>query len=580
MVLLSRLLHNVDEYYKQAMLVSKAQTKWTMPDDPEPEEGDDEEMKNPPYFDDLMDISHRVDDPGLAQQLAVLAELYKRSIQIGGGYATIATAINNLKNEYSDDSESDIEGILNGMVKELAKYAGGVAALAGKDNPRFVQQLMQLRQDILLRDQDKQSEALDAYQEEVSVPGAAGEGESDLTESGLGAEEGEVVFDPTAGLGGGKDGPAVNRGWHTTGKAGAYKNWAEYYNNEKEAYEADKAQEKNPGTANIFQQLISLLGQLSLKTGEALKLSDQLKVAPDPAGQAKLDAMREDLGKLKKARTMLKGKIRSTQLNKEQQKLQAEVAGTRDEKAKELLKQKIALNELSQSSDVYKAKERNYRMALIDSMSGENYPGLETFRDFLRKIDEAKKLRKTVETYRKEQADRIKAHFEAGEAGKRTRGKPKDFKGLVTDLQQKIATQKIVVKQSITDKINAQEHTIFQPYLNAIATAKSSGNAVAIKAAAKELQKAMNTYADTQPTVQAYVAAAADFYIFRDRVKLIGDSGIMAGTVPITEDIKRQIQMVMQEGLSLINTYSGRQFFKTVVAAVIELNKALHERIR
>lgn len=524
MVLLSRLLKNVEDYYQQALklsrLTSKAQAGWSMPDDPEPEEddGDGEEMKNPPHFDELMDISHQVDDPGLAQQLQILAELYKRTIQIGGGYATIAQAINNLKNEYSDGSESDIEGILNGMIKELAKHAGGVAALAGKDNPRFTQQLFQLRQDILARNQDKQSEALDAYNEEVNVPGADSEDESDYTNSGLGTEEGEVVFDPTAGIGGGKDGPAVNRGWHTTGKAGAYKNWSEYYDNERQAYEADLAQEKNPSTANILKQLIELLGTLSTKTAEALKLSDDLKVAPDPAGTARLQTMREDLSKMKKAKTMLKSKIRTNQLAKEQQKLALEIAGTRDVKEQELLKQKMALNELSQSTDIYKTKERNYRQKLIDSMSGGNFPGPDTLKDMLSKIQEASTKRVSLEAYRKQQVDKLKQQFQYTEAGNR-RIAPISVEGIITQFKQSLPSIKMGIKKNITEKLMLAEDIRYKPYKDACNAAAATGNAVKIAEAKKAFQKIVNADAENDPLIRQFVAYGESFYKYIKEVE-------------------------------------------------------------
>src|SRR5271165_2816985 len=78
---------------------------------PEEEEFGESERGDPPYFRELVDISTQVGDPGLTEQLGTLAELYRRAIQIGGGYATIARAINNLKNMYSDGEETNIETI-------------------------------------------------------------------------------------------------------------------------------------------------------------------------------------------------------------------------------------------------------------------------------------------------------------------------------------------------------------------------------------------------------------------------------------------------------------------------------------
>lgn len=556
MALLTRLLQNVDDYYQQATeaygLVRKAQEQWTMPDDPEEENGEE----NPPHFDELMDISRRVDDPGLGQQLQILAELYKRSIQIGGGYATIARAINNLKNMYSDGKDSDIEFILNGMIAEMAKHAGGVASLAGQDNAKFVQQLQALKQEIELRDQDRQSEAIEAYQEGMNVPGAVGESAEDFSESGLGAEEGEVVFDPTAGLGGDRDGPAVNRGWHTTGKAGLHKDWTAYYNNEREAYEADLAQEKNPDTVNVLKQLINLLHQLAPQTEAALKLSDDLRVAPDPAGKARLDAMRVEMGKLKKSRTLLKNKIRSTELQKEKQKLQTELAQTTEPKAKELLRQRLALNELSLSTDKNKAKERNLRVHLIESMSGGNFPSQALLDAETQKIEEAKKLRVTLSDYLKNIAKGLKEKKEKG-----------DFAGLVIRLKQHVPNIKMGDKKEFLNKeadrlinqASAAEKTSFKPYIDNVAAARTSRNKVAEKKALSDLYNALAAIAGQFEQLRTQgdelERKYADVTAWRKQLEMVSKSNIFAKE-DVSDGEMNEMKAVLRSGLNILKNSS------------------------
>ena len=391
MTYLPSLIRKIDEFYKLAA----PPEAWTMPDEPEEESSEEYgegEAAVVPHFDDLMNISHQVDDPGLAQQLRVLAELYRYAINMGGGYATIAKAITNLKNMYSDGADSNIEFILNGMIKELSKQAGGAAALAGKDNPNFVQRLAQLKQDIEDRERSAQSGALDAYNEEVNAPGATEETAEELAESGLSAEEAEIVNPAALGFGD-KDNPRTNKGWHTVGSGKPYKNWKEYYEAERASYEADFATETNPDIRNVLKELIDILPQLSELTDATLKLAGELKVAPSEQGEAQKAQMLGELQRLKERRQLLKNSIRSSTLQKDKQRLTEEMASTRDPKVQMLLEQQIALKDLALSNDVYKAKERNYRQALVDSMSGGNFPGLQTYQDFLQKIDTAKNLR-------------------------------------------------------------------------------------------------------------------------------------------------------------------------------------------
>lgn len=600
MVLLPRLIQNIDDFYDQATeLVAKAQTKkpqtleewksWTMPEEPEEGEEGEEGIKNPPHFDELMDIARRVDDPGLSQQLEILAELYRRAIQIGGGYASIARAINELKNQYSDGTSSDIEFILNGMIKELAKHAGGVNALAGGDNPRFVQQLAQLRQDILARTQEAQSEALDAYQEDISVPGASSEGEGELAESGLDAEP-EAVSAAALGFGGDKDDPKANRGWHTTGKIGAYKNWSEYYDNEREAYEADLAAEKNPATINILKQLISLLTSLSSKTAEALKLSNDLKVVPDPAGQERLEKIRDDLRALKKSRALLKARIRNTEIDKDQQKLSAELASSKDFKEKELIKQKMALNELSKSKDIGKAKERNYRLALIHSMSGGNFPGPATLQDMLRKIEEASKLKISIEDYRKQQAAKLKSIKEMGERGLKFTEKGGDFASVLVKLKQHVPNVKMGDKKYVIDKwrdkviasASEKEKTTFKPHLDALAAAKKSGDKAAITAAMSALYNALNSsisqFIEHASAMAERVSNVDNQYKdvteFRKKLEALNKQGLI-NKPTLTPDEKAKLFNQLQELIAQNTELANRSYPNPLTGREREATKAL-----
>ena len=407
MTYLPSLFKRIDSFYDQVMFITKtAETD---------------------YAAELKGVATGVGDPGLRKQLNTLAELYNYALSIGGGYATIARAIENLKEMYSDDSDTDIEYILNGMLKVLAKEAGGPQALAGRDNPRFMERLMQLKQDIDARSEEDDS-SYDDYQDEVNVPGAQGEGQEDYSGYGLGGDT-EAVAPAALGFGS-KDDPKVNRGWHTVGPSKLYKNWREYYENEANAYAIQLAQTDDPEIKSALEELIKLIPQVSDLVDARTKLADQIKVAPDEGLSKKLAVIQLRLKGLKEMVASLKKNIRSAQLKREEESIKAQlIEATRknDPRAQELFEQKLALNRLTQSSDIYKAKERNLRLRLIDSMSGGNFPGKETLEKEKSKIELAKTDRKAREDYDREiteergkQQARLKTpEYESGRGGAR-----------------------------------------------------------------------------------------------------------------------------------------------------------------
>jgi hypothetical protein len=407
MTYLPSLFKKIDNFYSQATAFTK--------------------QAEQDYFEELTAIANSVGDPGLARQLRMLAELYRYALSMGGGYATIAHAIRNLKELYSDGEDSDIESILNGMLGVLAKEAGGAQALAGRDNPRFLERLMQLKSDIESRPEEN-DDAYESYQDEVNVSGATGESEGELGEYGLGGDS-ETVAPAALGFGN-KEDPKANRGWHTTGPSKLHRNWKEYFANEVNAYNIQLSQTQNPNVAKTLQELISLIPQLSEMVEDGTALADQLKVAPDEEGNKKLDALRGQIKTIRARITNLKKSIRSHQLKTEEFALAdqlAEATRKNDLKAKELLEQKLALNKLSQSNDVFKTKERNLRLRLIESMSGGNFPGKDTLEKEKSKIQLAKSERVTKEAYDrkiteergKQQAREVTPEYEATRGGRR-----------------------------------------------------------------------------------------------------------------------------------------------------------------
>jgi hypothetical protein len=548
MTYLPNLIKKIDEFCQRAEDFSTirrmaAPNPW---DDPnfgmENEAPSGEGEATTPHFDELMDAARQVDDPELSEQLTMLAELYRYSLQMGGGYATISRAINNLKDMYSDGSDSGIEYILNGMIKELAKAAGGIKNLSGSDNPSFVQRLAQLKQDIESRNLDERSEALDAYNEEISGAGKGaqtGESEEDLAQAGLTPEQAEIINPAALGFGN-KEDPKTNKGWHTVGSGIPYKNWKEYYNNERISYATDLASETDPDNRKVLDELIRLLPIISNKTAEALDLSNVLKTDVDkPEEQAKikaqLDAKRKELQQYKALRQQLKNRIRSSQLQKGEQKLaqEAQVLAEklnssdpeRREKARreiELIKQKSALNTLAQSNDVYKAKKRNYILEMVRSMSGGAWPSQDWINKQQQKIDEAKTVKK-IEYDRIQTLDRAKEHGKIGPVPKRPSrpggggGVPKakihqydigtaTFNGLVDKFSEKINTSAHVARLNVTQEINADKkkvHNQLKPFVDAISKAIQKKDNQAKYEAIKALKVQMVDWSNRATAIKA-----------------------------------------------------------------------------
>jgi hypothetical protein len=426
MITIEKLAKSIDQYYKKAMrsynLIRYAAGWEDVPDvsdDYEEETGteapvDYEEESNedePPYFDELLDVS-RLTDSELGFQLNILAELYKRALQIGGGYATIAKAINGVKDLYGNELPDEVESVLNSITIQLAKEAGGATALAGRDNPRFVQQIIDLKNDIELRGkpEPKSSDIEGVFNREQQFPGALPEGEQikgkkdDTVDKKPEEEEAEEKPDDVYDApGGGKDGPKVNPGKSTFTRKGP-KDMVRQYSDAAQVAEIEMAGEQDPKRVNNLKTLSVLLRQASALEAKALKLYDE---EINPRGDAALPEHKAELAQyhkelaelLKKKIYPLNRKIFEARMMKIISDLKAELATERDPKEQERLKQKISLNELSLSKDVGKTPERTARLELIRMMDGGNFPGVDIYNKQMGKINEAAAQKKPFEEY-------------------------------------------------------------------------------------------------------------------------------------------------------------------------------------
>jgi hypothetical protein len=564
---LSDLFRKIEAYYQQAvrdhLLVRygqglqpnavsdllKAGQGFYMPDtdEDEPAASAVPDASDGGLFAKLMQAAQQVSDPDLASELVLIANMYQQAIKIGGGYNSINRAISNIINMYLDDDEnpeqSNVEDLLNQVVKDLRTRAGGVSNLNKPDSPQVLAQLKKFKDDFNNR----------AVQDEID----------DLSKYD---EKAVSTFDPTGGMGREEAQKGSGRGYSVQ-TVKSLKDWVEHYKNERQRY-----LEEIPQTNRVMKMkvdnIIAVLDPLISKLAQANQLKQSIANDPTPETQAALDKLLGEIKELRTKRTAMKQALRQDLLNAQQAKLHAELGSTQDTRAKFLLQQQLELNKTLSSKDTNKGEEIKLRKMLIAGMSGGNTLGLDTLKKLLDKIKEAAAKRVPVEIARKEQAKVIRDKKQA-----------KSLEGLIIDLGQKLATQKIVVKQAITDKMRAEEHTVFQPYLNDLADAKRANNPEAIKVATKALQKAINEYAEEQPSVLAYKESTTAFYELRKLAQTVHKSGIMDKPGIIPPEIQVVMQQMITDGTQLISRFGAVKHFATVVAATQAIVDILTQRM-
>lgn len=520
------LLQIINDFYKRAInayyLSSMGQSAGHyMPDDPE----EDDEIFSPTNkiqseaYDELVQIAHQVNDPGLASELALLAEIYGKAIEINGGWNSINKAISNIINMYLDDEDNPqqeaVEDVLNEVVKDLRLRAGGQAALSKPDSPQIISQLKEVKNDYNKNTVEEEIDDLSKWQENAVS-----------------------TFDYTGGVGVEDAGKGTGRGYSTrTGFVA--KDWVQSTENERERYIGELANVKDPATKAKIEKLIQVLSKLKGLLAEEMKITDTLAlIEPDPELISRLDKVKEEISALKKERSILKSGIRNFEIEQDLVKLISDFQNETDPVKKMIIEQQIALHNLSLSTDVGKKKERNWRNVFIKSLlSGDTNP--DNIARFNNRIDEAAALKTKIQVVRKEEAAKlrkVKKNVYDPETGEKLFNKYDwdsiDLDGLVTHLQQRLATERITVKALITDSLKKDPATkeLFKPFLDNVAKAANKKDKAGLLKAVKELKEKMQQTEKTLPSVVQYVISVRSskfFYKFRDEIKSLNKSGLL-----------------------------------------------------
>lgn len=563
---LSSLIKKINNFYKGAAgsylkALGAPPTSYYMPDEPEEDLGSD--VGDVGLYPKIMDAAQHISDADVRDEVLMIGELYKKALEVGGGYNFINKAVSNLVNlldDEDDDEQMAVEDLMNEISRDLRTRA--------KSTPTG--------------DSDEAIKAIRAAKDEIDRRLIAEDLEEEVTpyEAGLSKEPASTLQEafPIAGdiEAGGK------RGWGIEGRT--YKDWAKSYENERQRFVHELTAPElqlsrtgleartNTAARNNLQELVDVLGQMVSLTTQATQLEAELQAAPDDTKQKQLEEVRQNLQRLQGRRMSLKKNLRRYQYDQQIKSLQEDLGSARSDQEKFLISQKIKLNELRKSPDKGKDEETKWLKVLINSMSGGNALPPDQIAKIQQKIQEgAAKKTKATQLWREkaEQVAALKGTVgpirerqvgESGAFGKRNQynfdALPLD--GLVEHLTQRLATERVVVKQKVTDKMKKaqQDPAGLKPYMDDVAKAATKKDKTAFLAATQRLKQRMTEFKNVQPEVVSYVISLRTskfFYNFRDRVKKIGE---WIGQ-PIDPEQVNFIDDTIRDGQKLASYYKG-----------------------
>lgn len=585
-------------------------------------------------YQQLIDASKEILNPDVAYTIQILAEMYRKALEIKGGfnvvYRTIQGIIEDLDPE--EPEQLAVENLLNKIGLSIRAKA------ANPDNPNDLRILHQTAADVKRNlaneeidrfDEDPENEEQEMSAYETALTGY--QEQEEKKEEGFGGEEkAKETFDFTGGINPEDAKKGKGRGY-SFGQARSYKEWDQVYRNEKAKYQEDlngpdvmlptavQSARRLTAVRSNLKDLIKVLTNLEGLTKRAisieLKLLTETEV-PHPQEQAELDKIKTNLQILEARRNILKASVRKFYQTAELQMFQNQLGQTADPHQKQLLEQRIALQELRLNPVKGKGQELKQRRILIDALTNGAL-SQETLDKQLSAIEQAKQFTaKITEMYRQialNVGEKKRTILEQGKAlptkEERTMGKGTSVhapiinqetgermhlgKGriheydfnvdsldqVITLLGQSINTERTVVKQKLTDKMKKAkvDPNLLKPFIDDVANAANktklrdnkefdpnkpitfttdNSSKLGLYAAVKKLREKMIEFKNFQPeTTQAVMSIRSSKFLksFLDKTKLIRKWMDKEGIK--TEDQVGFIRNTINEGKGLIAYY-------------------------
>jgi hypothetical protein len=320
-----------------------APTTWTMPDDPdemeEPEVGGGE-AEGPGLYAKIMGTAKEFANADVADEIALIGELYKRAIEMNGGYNLVnrmlTTALSNMdslidEGTTSEDEVEAAEEILNEVSRDLRQRAK-TSLSTQMDEPSAMKQLKAVRdafnQRAIHEELESQPQVYEKGREESQTGHNIAPKLSPET-----PQKYDLEMERLAGL--------LN----------------------------DPSLAGDAGVQNTIRSLLLVLDGLKKKIPQLVAARDALKVTPnDPDALSQLDEINQSVETDRAERIKLKRKINSLLQNKELSELLEKYNSSSNPAEKKWLLEQMELQKTRLSNDYNKRNEIKHRMDLIRSL--------------------------------------------------------------------------------------------------------------------------------------------------------------------------------------------------------------------
>jgi|SRR5271166_2241019 len=410
----------------------------------------------------------------IAHELQLIAELYKKALEINGGYhqmqeyikrtmANIDMMIDESEGFIGDEVRDMSDDILEEVSSDLRKRAK-TPVTQQADEAAATRELK------TIRDNFNRQEARQEMESQKSV----------YEKGKPGAETGHGIA------------------------ARATPETPEKYAREVARLRQSLETETDPKTKASIEELGNTLVDLISKMKVTKEAEDAVKITPDDEGaQKRYKQATEDLERLRYQRKVLKSRLNKFLLDKDQEELQSQLVTVRNPMERKWIEEKIKLLQLRQSNDLRKRDEIKARKTLINSMGviddhGDfqslNIPENEMIA-FLRGIQLGETQKLTKADYDRTQSiERAKSHGKIGDVGTKLPGQrggglsgekqqqPQrreqlydiglaTFEGLVDKLGEKINTAAHVARLNVTQDKKTKLHNELKPLTETISQA-------------------------------------------------------------------------------------------------------------
>lgn len=513
MTYLPSLIKKIDDFVSLAESLTRLKKMaapppetWSMPDDPQEDDealpGDEFSGLYPKVMDVINEINSTESNEDIANELQLIAELYKKAIEINGGYKQVQDYIRRaMANIDMLIDESD--GVIGDDVRDLADEV--LEDLSGDLRQRAKSTVSpQIPEPQALQ-------ALKAVKDEFNSAEARKEvaSQKSVYERGKpGQETGHTIVRKTA------ETPA------------------------KYAKEIARLRESlqtaiDPASKNNVEYLIGTLVELIEQMKTVKRLEGELKVSPgDSETVQAFDQATAKLEQLRKQRLIYRRKLNELILKDDQTQLRRRMYESRDPQEKAWLDQQIKLLDvrmdakLLRKRDLIKAmKAKVHSLGTLDEredFQSHSLPDADRIA-----LDRAIMLGQdrtvTKEKYDRDQTiERAKGHGKIGPVPERRKGRvgggregekihqydigQATFVGLVDKLREKINTSAHVARLNVTQEVLADKrkvHNALKPYVDALSKAIQKKDNKAKYEAIKALKAQMAEWAARATAIKA-----------------------------------------------------------------------------